>query len=90
MHSIDRPISSIVKTRLFVREVRGSNPRPVKSDTVSPTDCHRFDVSTELCCSGTGAVATGRLLGAKPPRIYFSPPKAIYVEMMTVYKPNGL
>ena len=38
--------------------------------------------SKDLVCSEGGAVATRRLLGAKPP-------KAIYVEMMTVYKPNG-
>ena len=31
----------------------GSNSKSVKSDTVSPTACHRCDVSSELCCPGT-------------------------------------
>ena len=30
----------------------GSIPGSVKSDTVSPTARHRYDVSSELCCPG--------------------------------------
>ena len=37
---------------LSVREVWGSIPGSVKSDTVSPTVRHRCDVSWELCCTG--------------------------------------
>ena len=33
----------------------GSIPLQVKSDTVSPTACHRCDVSSELCCSSANA-----------------------------------
>ena len=36
-----------------------------------------------------GAVATGGLLGAKPPVIYFSSLRNLYAKMITVYKPNG-
>ena len=36
-------------TSLSVREVWGSIPGPVKSNTVSPTARHRVDVSSELC-----------------------------------------
>ena len=43
------PVSSVTKTSLSVREVRGSILSPVKSDPVSPTACHRRNVSSELC-----------------------------------------
>ena len=43
--------SSVVKHSLLVREVWGSIPGPVKSNTVQPTARHRCDVSSELCCS---------------------------------------
>ena len=37
---------------LQVQEACGSIPGLVKSDTMSPTACHRCDVSSELCCPG--------------------------------------
>ena len=45
-------VSSVAKRTLSVREVWGSIPGPVKSDTVSPTTRHRCDVSSELCSPG--------------------------------------
>ena len=48
----NQPVISVVCTLLSVREVWGSIPGSVKSDTVSPTACHRCDVSSELCCQG--------------------------------------
>ena len=30
----------------------GFDSRPVRSNTVTPTTCHRCDVSSELCCPG--------------------------------------
>ena len=47
-----RPVSSVVTTLLSVKEVWGSIPGLVKSDTVSPTARHRCDASSELCYSG--------------------------------------
>ena len=47
-----RLVSSVVTTLLLVREVRGSNPRLVKSNTASPTAPHCCYVSSELSCSG--------------------------------------
>ena len=38
----------MVTTSLSVREVWGSVPGPVKSDTVSPTARHRCDISSEF------------------------------------------
>ena len=49
---VQSAVSAIVKTKLSVRGVTDSIPRLVKSDTVSPTARHRYDVSSELCCSG--------------------------------------
>ena len=39
-----RPVCSVVRTLLLVREVLGSNPGSVKSNTESPTARHRCDV----------------------------------------------
>ena len=41
-------ISSVVKTSLWVREVWDSRPRPVKSDAVSPSSCHRCNISSDF------------------------------------------
>ena len=46
------PVSSLVTALLSVREVRGSNPGSVKSNTGSPKARHRCDVSSQLCCPG--------------------------------------
>ena len=43
---------AVVDASLSVREVLGSSPRPVKSNTVSQMVRHRCDVSSELCCPG--------------------------------------
>ena len=45
-------LAQLSTTSLSVREVWGSIPGPVKSDTVSPTARHRCDVSSELCSPG--------------------------------------
>ena len=49
---INRPLSSVVKTSLPVRDVRGSIRGSVKSNTESPKALHRCDVSSDLCCPG--------------------------------------
>ena len=46
----DPLVSSVVEALLSLREVCGSNPWSVRSDTVSSTSRHRCDVSSELCC----------------------------------------
>ena len=43
-----RPVSSVVKTSLLVREVWGSRPGPVKSNTMSPVTRHRCDISSNF------------------------------------------
>ena len=43
-YDLNRPNSSVVTTLLSVREIWGSNPWLVKSDTASPTARHRCDV----------------------------------------------
>ena len=45
-------LNLVVTTLVSVREIWDSNLGSVKSDTVSPTARHRFDVSSELCCPG--------------------------------------
>ena len=52
-------VSSVAEHALSVRKVRGLNPAPVESDTVSPTDRQRCDVSSELCCSGAKLYEVG-------------------------------
>ena len=42
MYHCNRSVSSVAKRTLLVREVWGSVPRPVKSDTVTPTARHQF------------------------------------------------
>ena len=44
----NRPVSSEVKTSLSVREVWGSRPGSVKSNTMSPVARHRFDISSDF------------------------------------------
>ena len=43
-----RPVNLVVKTLLLVREIRGSRPGPVKSDTISPVTRHRYDISSNF------------------------------------------
>ena len=51
-NDINRPVSSVVKTSLSLREIWGSIPGPVKSDIMAR---HRCNVSSELCCPGLSA-----------------------------------
>ena len=51
-HTFYRAVSSVVKTLLWCDQ-SGFNPGSFKSDPVSPTARHRYDVSSELCWPGT-------------------------------------
>ena len=45
--SVYRPVGRAVTRSSLDREVRGSNPGPVKSDTVLPTTRHHYDISSK-------------------------------------------
>ena len=53
--SISRLVQ-LLRRLLSVQEVWGLIPRPVKSDTVSATACHRCGASPEMRCPGANCV----------------------------------
>ena len=50
-HGPYSPAAQLLSTLLYVWEVRGLIPWPVKLDIVSPMAYHRCDVSLEICVS---------------------------------------